>query len=218
VPLQPVPWLRAPGGYTNDAPATRPLRWGGRAPLGVAAHPADAPSKAVALGKGLGVAWVVGVGCPPDLEVAFNSGAGQLVKGEHAALALFGVVADAEVPTSPCRGEVFALQPGGGFLGVASAYPAPQLAPDIIVELAEGRFGGSIAVVVGPATQQRVELTQERRLCAAQSGLDQPSDLVPQDLDFALCGGDQQFIPRLAQGVPQKVKARLDGSDDGLLL
>jgi hypothetical protein len=37
-------------------------------------------------------------------------------------------------------------------------------------------------------------------------------------LHFSLGGKDQQFIPKFAQGVPQKVQALLEGGDDGLLL
>ena len=113
------------------------------------------------------VANVVGVGCPPDLDMAFDGGADHPTKGEHAATALTGMDSHAEPPVVPRRGEVFTLQPGGGFLGVASADPAPQLAPDIIVELVKDRFGGSVAIVVGPTSQQRVELTQERLFVAA---------------------------------------------------
>ena len=87
-----------------------------------------------------------------------------------------------------------------------------------MIQFAEGRFGGSVAIVVGPTSPERVELTQERLLSEAQSGLHQPSDLLAQDLHFTLCGGDQQFILIFAQGVPQKVEARLDGGEDGLLL
>ena len=56
------------------------------------AGPAYAPGKAPALGEVLGVAWVIGVGGPPDLEVTFDGRAGHPVEAEHAALALFGMV------------------------------------------------------------------------------------------------------------------------------
>ena len=182
------------------------------------AGPAYAPGKAPALGEVLSVAWVVGVGGSPDLEVTFDGRAGHPVEAEHAALALFGMVSDAKAPFVPGRGEVCSLLPGQGFLGVASVNPAPYFVPDVVVQFAEDRFGGSVAVIIGPTAQERVELAQERRLTAARSGVKHLSDLLAQGLHFSLGGKDQQFIPKFAQGVPQKVQALLEGGDDGLLL
>jgi len=125
-------WAR--GGGTNDDRNARPLGWTGRTHWGVMAGPAYAPGKASALGEVLGVAWVVGVGGSPDLEVTFDGGAGHPIEPEHAALALFGMVADAKAPVVPCRGEVFSLLPGQGFVGVASVNPAPYFLPDIMVQ------------------------------------------------------------------------------------
>lgn len=82
----------------------------------------------------------------------------------------------------------------------------------------EGLLGGSVAIIVGPTAQQRVELSQERLLTEAQGGLNLPADFLTQDLDLTLCGSNQQFVPVFAHGVPQKVEALLDGGDDGLLL
>jgi len=118
---------------------------------------ANAPGKAPALLKVFGVLRVVGLGLPFELNMAFNAGAGQTVELEHAALAP-PLDWDAEAPSLSRRGEVFALPPGLGFLGVASGGPAPQLVENIIVHGLEGLLGGSIAIIVGPTAQQLVGL------------------------------------------------------------
>src|ERR1039458_2543357 len=110
---------------------------------------------------------------------------------EYAALARGPMDLHAEPPSFPRGGEVFALLPGLGLVGVASGGPAPKVVVTVVLQLVKGPLGRSVAVIVGPTAQQRVELTQERLLGEAQSGVNQPLDLVPQDLDFALCGGDQ---------------------------
>ena len=101
---------------------------------------------------------------------------------------------------------------------MSSFGPAPESIRDIIIHFFKGPFGGSISVIIGPPSQERVEFANERLLAEAQSGLHAEPDFVPQGLDVALCGEAQEFIPKFAQGVPQKVEALMDGSDDGLLL
>ena len=146
-------------------------RWGRRS---VPCAPEHAPGKAPALGEVFGVVWVVGVGGPFDFNVAFNLGAGHLVEFEHARLVLDPLGLDAEPPRLAGGGEVLVILPRLGLFGVAAGDPAPKLIVNIVAQPDEGPFGGSVAVVIGPTAQQRVELTQERRLRAAQSGLSQP--------------------------------------------
>ena len=110
------------------------------------------------------------------------------------------------------------FSPGGRFVGVSSFGPAPESIRDIIIHLFKGPLGCSIAIVVGPALQERVEFANERLLAEAQGGLNAEPDFVPQGLDVALCGKGQEFILKFAHGVPQKVEALLSGGNDGLLL
>ena len=110
--FQPVRSLRARGGHTNDGRNTCLLRGGSRARWGRASGLAYAPGKTTALGEVLSVAWVVGVGCPPDLDMTFDSGAGHPVKGEHTARSLLPVDPYAEKPLLSRRREVFMLLPG----------------------------------------------------------------------------------------------------------
>src|SRR6266436_3811677 len=104
------------------------------------------------------------------------------------------------------------------YRGEPYGFGAPEPSANIIVQLVEGPLGGSIAIVVGPSPQQRVELSQERLLGVAHRGVNQLSDLFLHCLDFALGRCDQEFIPIFAHGVPQKVKARSNVGQDGLLL
>src|SRR5271166_2107419 len=150
--------------------------------------------------------------------MAFDFGAGYRVEFEYAALPRGPMDLHAEHPSFPRRREVFALLPGLGLVGMASGGPAPKFVVNVVFQLAKGPLGRSVAVVIGPAAQKRVELSQERFLSLSQGGLNRPADFLPQDLHFALCGDSQQFVPMFAHGVPQKVEALLDVGDDGLLL
>ena len=86
------------------------------------------------------------------------------------------------------------------------------------IQLVKGPLGCSIAVIIGPPPQAGIELTQERLLAEARSGLNQVADFLAQDLYFTLCGKSQEFVPLFAHGVPQKVEALLNVGDDSLLL
>ena len=150
--------------------------------------------------------------------MAFDFRAGQLINCEHATLAVLQRHPHAEYPTVFRGREVFVLLPPDGFVGMTAMDPSPQHTVDVPVQVAEGPRRYSIAEVVGPTTQSRVELSHERLLIEAASGLNQRTDLRSQDFHFALCRSDQQFVPILAHGVPQKVEALLNVGDDGLLL
>ena len=152
--------------------------------------PAHAPDKPAALLEVFDVVWVVGIGGPSDFDMALDWGAGQAVEFEHAGLALGSLDPCAEHPIVP-GAEVFGFSPRAVFVGMASGGPAPEFADDIIIQFGEGRFGRSVAIIVGPTAQQRVELSQERFLRVGRSGLYQSADLVSQALHFALCGSDQ---------------------------
>ena len=156
--------------------------------------------------------------CPSDLQVTNNDSAGQSVEFEHATLALGPRYPGTEHPFRSTGGEVFLLLPGARLIGMAAGNPTPNFVTHIIIQFRKGPLGCSIAMVVGPTPQERVELAQERLLCEAQGGLNQLTDFEPQAFDFVLCRLNQQFIPLFAHSVPQKVKALIDGGEDGLLL
>src|SRR6185436_4503919 len=101
---------------------------------------------------------------------------------------------------------------------MAARGPAPKPCEHISVYALKGPLGSSIAEVIGPTTQERVEFADELLLSAAKSGLDQLSDFDPQGFELTLGGSDQEFIPKFAHGVPQKIKALLNVGDDCLLL
>src|SRR5947208_2268722 len=87
------------------------------------------------------------------------------------------------------------FSPGARFVGVSSFGPAPESIRDIIIHLFKGPLGCSIAIVVGPALQERVEFANERLLAEAQGGLNAEPDFVPQGLDVALLG--EKFLPKI---------------------
>ena len=65
------------------------LRAGGNR-FGFPSTPTYAPDKTAALVEVFGVAWVVGVSCPPDFEMALDYRAGQPIDRQHVARAVFG--------------------------------------------------------------------------------------------------------------------------------
>ena len=162
------------------------------------------------------VVWIVGICGPTDFDMALDFGAGGFIQGQYLAFARFLGEPDAEDPLG--RREVLASLPVGRFVGVASVGPAPELPEDMVVKPGEGSLGGSMPVVIGPTPNNRVELPEEQFLRKSQSGVDAEPDFVPEGFDVTLCGGGQEFVPKLAHGVPQKVEPFVDVGDDGLLL
>ena len=148
--------------------------------------------------------------------MALDFGTGGSIKAQDFAFSLPLGEPDAE--ESLDRREVLVSLPGGRFVGMASLGPATQLPEDESIQPVEGSLGGSMAVIVGPAPDKGVEFGQELLLWECPSGLDTEPDFVPQGLTATLCGGGQEFVPKLAHGVPQEVEPVVDGGDDGLLL
>src|SRR5512146_3597581 len=147
----------------------------------------------------------------------FNCGADSAVEREYAALALFCRQSNASRSIG-CGGKILPPDPASVFVGVAPFYPAPYPIVHMIVQLAKSLLGCSVAIIVGPTTQARVEVSQERLLREAPSRVNPLADLLAHDRDLALGRGDQQRVLILAHGVPQKVKALADVRQDGLLL
>ena len=177
-----------------------------------------APSKVAALLEIWDVVWIVGICGPANFNMAFDGGAGGSIERKHLAVARACIEPDAEEPWFARRREVLALLPSSGLVGVASFGPAPELPKDVIVQPVEGPLGGSMPVIVGPAPDEGVEFVQERFLGEAQSGVDAEAEFLTQGFDVTLCGKAQEFVPKFAHSVPQKVEPLGDGSDDGLLL
>ena len=139
----------------------------------------DSPDEAATLLEVIGVGFIIGIGFPSDFYVAFDLGAGHPVEFEHFALSSGQTDGDVKIPTVSFRGEISSFSPGGGFVGVSSFGPAPELVEDIVVQFFKGPLGGSISIVVGPTLQKRIEFAKERLLAEAQGGLDAEPDLVP---------------------------------------
>src|SRR5436190_889916 len=85
-----------------------------------------APCKAAALVEVIGVSWIVGVGCPADLDMAFDLGMAHPVEFEQTALSLSQSDVDAEVPLISGGREVLSALPGRRFGGVSSLGPQPE--------------------------------------------------------------------------------------------
>ena len=185
---------------------------------GVSLPVAHAPCKSAAFLEVLRVLGIVGVGGPDDFNMASDCGAGGFIEDEHLACSSFLGKPDAEVPVPGRRREVFLSPPSSGLFGVASFGPAQQLPKDMMVQPIEGPLGGPVPIVVGPTSQERVELAEERFLWFSQGGFDAEADFLAQGFHATLCGIGQQFVPKFAHGVPQKVEPLVEVGDDGLLL
>src|SRR5258707_6792257 len=158
------------------------------------------------------------MGLPLNFKRASILGPGEAVGWELRPRFFFPREADVKPPLVSGRREVFLLLPALRFMGVASSGQATEFIEHIMIHFLKGPLGCSIAIVVGPAPQQWVELTQERLLAEARSGLNQVADFLAQDFYFALCGKGQQLVPIFAHGVPQKIEALVNVGEDRLLL
>ena len=113
--------------------------------------------------------------------------------------------------------EVSPEDPLCTFGRMAPSCPSPEKVPDVMVDCCEARFGHHVAVVRGPAPDDRVEQPDYRRLCGACMLLDDFPSLAEKRFHALLRRLDQQFLVVLAYVLTQEVEALLNVSDPGLL-
>jgi hypothetical protein len=115
------------------------------------------PRNTAAALKILGVGGVVGIGFSPDLDMSFQHCAGNIAQAPHPAFA-GARRRPGRKPGLPFDGEVFLLQPAVGFLGMRPPGPAQQLVLDRAAHDPKGPGRTDVAMIAGPAPQDRVEL------------------------------------------------------------
>jgi len=123
---------------------------------------------------------------------------------------------DGECPFSSGRPVLFG-QPLRRFLGVPSAYHAPELIEDIGVDATEGFRCHHVAVVIGPASKCCIELLDQGRHRRADVFADQCSHLLHEGMNALSGWRDVQDPAMLAEGLPEERESVFDVRDHRLL-
>ena len=88
----------------------------------------------------------------------------------------------------------------------------------MVVDTAKQTFGDYMPVVVGPTSQERVELGDQRGCVLAMSLLDPFPGLFQHAADTLSCWFNEQLLSVFAHVLPQEVETLGDVRDDGLFL
>ena len=124
---------------------------------------------------------------------------------------------------SHLREKVALHDPAPGLVRVTALGPALHPLPDTGVELGAGRATESGAVIVRPAPPDGGEGSEELRGRSTSGLRTESADLGHEGRQAGLAGGDPPLgrfavrALRFAHGLPKEVKARREGSKDGLL-
>jgi len=113
--------------------------------------------------------------------------------------------------------EVSAVEPSRRFLGVPAFHPAPQRSPDVVVHLLEGVFTHHVAVIHGPASNERVQMVNHHCGRNGRMGFQPCPDLLQERLHLLFLGRDQEFLPSHLHMEPEKIKTRGPLHNTGLL-
>src|SRR5271167_1564618 len=82
-------------------------------------------------------------------------------------------------PSSLAQGwEALLLDPGAGFLGVSASGPLPECPPDFMVHPVERLLGRAVLMVVGPATNDGVQQTNQQGLARGFVRLNDSTDFL----------------------------------------
>ena len=123
-----------------------------------------------------------------------------------------------EDPLSPMAGaEVSPGHPAFGLRRMSPFGPIPHGLEDGSIRFHEGHFAGSMAMIVGPAADDGVELGYQIGRGGLLVGLHDFPDFPKECLDI-LPGGSGEELPRiLPDMVAQKIKTVLNVRDTGFL-
>src|SRR5262245_54711280 len=119
-------------------------------------HRISAPRKTASLLKILDVLRIVGMGFSSNLDMPLNDRPRYRIGTEHAPFALAVAPPNRETPFL-VGGVIAAFDPAARFVGMVPARPAPKHLPHAVAHPIKGALGGHMAMVVGPAPQQRTE-------------------------------------------------------------
>ena len=98
------------------------------------------------------------------------------------------------------------------------ACPTPEHPIDVVVDTSEQTLGNDVSMVVCPASQERVEPTDQIGCLVAATTLNTLARLLQHAADALPCGFDQQLLSVFAHILAQEIKSLGDGRDDGLFL
>lgn len=161
---------------------------------------------------------IIGVGLATDLDMPLDwHAAGRAKLGPFC---LPFTIGDFSIEGPRCIrswAEVLLVYPGGALVAVPSSCPSPQRVVDGGVYFAECLGATLMSVISRPSFDLRVESSDEDACRAAAVSLDLPADLAQERLDVLgrWCGQVLSLV--LSYPVTQKVEARSDGSDHGLV-
>lgn len=103
------------------------------------------------------------------------------------------------------------------FIGMSVPAPLPCHRPEVVVQFPESLCSNIVAVVICPASNDRVQGSDKRVLSPGARFFHCSPDLFHDRLDRLLGRLDEQFPVVFPEIVTQKVKSFVDVSDHGLL-
>ena len=91
--------------------------------------------------------------------------------------------------------------------------PSPEQVPEVILDLPKRRTRFYVAVIVSPASDNRIELTDQVFLFRGTIRANLTTYLLHEGVQVLLGGFNQEFAAILAQVLPKEVEALFDMRD-----
>ena len=165
------------------------------------------------------IGWIVRVGFAFYLDVSFDGSALGVVQPDFIWPSF--VIADF-TEEGPIAGltpfKVFRFEPARGLVRVPSPCPLPQTREDGAIHASKRAFAHHVPMIVRPAANLRVELTDQVGGRHAMCIFDDSSDALQEGFNILLGRLDEQFpVGISAHVLSEEIKAALHVRNDGLL-
>ena len=161
--------------------------------------------------------WVVGVGLCSDFAVTAdgNPGGPDEVDGDRFAVVVCTVTKEAPSVLRR-RAKVFLHNPFSGFVAMSPFGPTPEGVEDVRVYPTEHLLADYVAVIIGPAPDDGVELVNQVAGCGLFVGVDDCLRFGQERFDALAGRFDEELAVVLAYVLSQEVESVVDVGYPGL--
>ena len=156
------------------------------------------------------------VGIPPDFDMPPDFGFARIHEAQPNGLAVRGLLfrLARKRPSSLAQGwEAVLLDPVARFLGVSASGPTPECPPDFMVHPVERLLGRTVPMIVGPATNDRVQQANQHCLADGLVRINNSTDFLQKRVRVLFRRFHQRLAVIFAEVLSEEVKPLVNMGD-----